>query len=165
MVVVIDSSVPHRVARLQPVWRKCITTTIRPVSTIVLIGLSETNTIGYYRNAYPEWWKAFHADAPQDQWFGKTWEPLLPRAAYTRSASDNRAYHTNYRALGAKFPHTVTGGLAKPGKDYYEALAWTPFGDEYLLAFTKAAVQGENLGKNAHGVPDLLAVSFSSHDY
>src|SRR5262245_35339861 len=48
MVVVIDSSVPRRVARLQPVWRKCMTTTIRPVSTMVLIGLSETNTIGYY---------------------------------------------------------------------------------------------------------------------
>src|SRR5262245_18174737 len=48
MVVVIDSSVPGRVARLQPVWRKCMTTTRRPVSTMVLIGLSETNTIGYY---------------------------------------------------------------------------------------------------------------------
>src|SRR5215510_6814661 len=48
MVVVIDSSVPLRVARLQPVWRKCMTTTIRPVSTMVLIGLYETNTIGYY---------------------------------------------------------------------------------------------------------------------
>src|SRR5262244_2795015 len=48
MVVVMDSSVPRRVARLQPVWRKCMTTTIRPVSTMVLIGLSETNTIGYY---------------------------------------------------------------------------------------------------------------------
>jgi len=122
-------------------------------------------TSTYYRNAYPEWWQRFHTDAPQDRWFGTTWEPILPRAAYTRSASDDRSYHTNYRALGAKFPHTVTGGLTKPGKEYYEALAWTPFGDEYLLAFTKAAVQGENLGKNATGVPDLLAVSFSSHDY
>src|SRR5215831_3324269 len=48
MVVVIDSSVPRRVARLQSVWRKCMTTTIRPVSTMILIGLSETNTIGYH---------------------------------------------------------------------------------------------------------------------
>jgi hypothetical protein len=39
MVVVIDSSVPRRVARFQPVWRKYMTTTIRPVSTIVLTGL------------------------------------------------------------------------------------------------------------------------------
>lgn len=122
-------------------------------------------TSTYYRNAYPEWWQRFHAEVPQDKWFGKAWEPILPRAAYARSASDDLAYHSDYRALGTKFPHTVTGGLAKPGKDYYEALAWTPFGDEYLLAFTKAAVQGEHLGKNKNGVPDLLAVSFSSHDY
>src|SRR5262249_8738259 len=53
MVVVIDSSVPRRVARLQPVWRKCMTTTRRPVSTMVLIGLSETNTIGHY-SRHPE---------------------------------------------------------------------------------------------------------------
>src|SRR4029453_3971572 len=48
MVVVIDSSVPRRVARFQPVWRKCMTTTIRLVRTMILIGLYETNTIGYY---------------------------------------------------------------------------------------------------------------------
>src|SRR5262245_24993428 len=28
-------------------WRKCMLMTIRPVSTIKFIGLSETNTIGY----------------------------------------------------------------------------------------------------------------------
>lgn len=122
-------------------------------------------TSTYYRSEYPEWWKRFHADAPQDKWFGKTWEPMLPRTAYARSASDDRPYHTNFRGLGTKFPHTVTGGLSKPGKEYYDALTWTPFGDEYLLAFTKAAVRGESLGKNGNEVPDVLAVSFSSHDY
>src|SRR6516164_8082743 len=48
MVVVIDSSVPGRVAHLLPAWRKYVTMTRRPTSTIVLIGLSETNTIGSY---------------------------------------------------------------------------------------------------------------------
>ena len=86
-------------------------------------------TSTYYRNEYPEWWKRFHAGAPQDQWFGKRWEPMLPRAAYARSASDDRPYHTDFRKLGTKFPHTVTGGLPRPGKEYYEALTWTPFGD------------------------------------
>src|SRR6266446_6882394 len=47
--VVIDSSVPGRVARFLPAWRKCMTMTIRLASTIVFIGLQETNTIGYYR--------------------------------------------------------------------------------------------------------------------
>src|SRR2546427_12306131 len=47
--VVIDSSVPGRVARFLPAWRKCMTMTIGPACTIVFVGLSETNTIGYYR--------------------------------------------------------------------------------------------------------------------
>ena len=36
MVVVIDSSVPGRVARFLPAWRKYMPMTIRPASTIVL---------------------------------------------------------------------------------------------------------------------------------
>src|SRR5262245_112712 len=46
--VIMGSSVPRRVARLQPAWRKCMPMTRRPASTIVFIGLSATNTIGYY---------------------------------------------------------------------------------------------------------------------
>src|SRR5262249_59583021 len=46
------SSVPRRVACFQPAWRKCMPMTIRPASTTVYVGLSETNTIGYYEVAY-----------------------------------------------------------------------------------------------------------------
>ena len=122
-------------------------------------------TSTYYMKEYPGWWKTFHAGKPQDKWFGKEWVPLLPKEAYARSAPDGRPYHTNYKGLGTKFPHKVAGGLDKPGPDYYAAMVWTPFGNDYTLEFTKAAVQGENIGKNPNGVPDVLAVSFSSQDY
>src|SRR5215470_8141877 len=46
--VIMGSSVPGKVWRFRPVWRKYMTITIRPVSTRESIGLSETNTIGYY---------------------------------------------------------------------------------------------------------------------
>src|SRR5215831_13705770 len=46
--VIMGSSVPRWVARFQPAWRKCMPMTTRPASTIVLIGLQATNTIGYY---------------------------------------------------------------------------------------------------------------------
>src|SRR5262249_38063923 len=36
--VIMSSSVPRRVARFQPAWRKCMPMTIRPASTIVFIG-------------------------------------------------------------------------------------------------------------------------------
>src|SRR2546427_12725670 len=50
MVVVIDSSAPGRVARFRPAWRKCMAMTIRSTSTIGVIGLQATNTIGYIGN-------------------------------------------------------------------------------------------------------------------
>src|SRR5712691_4301598 len=39
MVVSIDSSVPGRVAHFRPAWRKCMTMTIGPSSTIAFVGL------------------------------------------------------------------------------------------------------------------------------
>src|SRR5262244_1690826 len=47
--VIMGSSVPGRVSRCRPAWRKYMISTIRLVSTIIFIGLSETNTIGYER--------------------------------------------------------------------------------------------------------------------
>jgi hypothetical protein len=122
-------------------------------------------TSSYYRTNYPDWWQRFHTGHPQEAWAGKAWVPLLPRAAYARSAPEDRPAHADPGGFGTKFPFVLNGDLAKPGRAYYEALTATPFGDEYLLAFAKAAVQGERLGKNPAGVPDLLAVSFSTHDY
>src|SRR5262249_27476676 len=90
MVVLIDSSVPRRVARFQPVWRKCISTTRRPVSTIILIGLQETNTIGYYRAALTQLGEAYYK-----QWslvdinVEQTWETK------TRSKSKGRVAQFN----------------------------------------------------------------------
>src|SRR5712691_8648364 len=46
-----ESSVPGRVTRFRAAWRKCMTRTMRPASTIVFISLQETNTIGYYERA------------------------------------------------------------------------------------------------------------------
>ena len=42
---------------------------------------------------------------------------------------------------------------------------WTPFGDLLTLDFAKAAIEGENLGNNPSGAPDILAISWTSHDY
>src|SRR6185437_9480485 len=44
-------------------------------------------------------------------------------------------------------------------------MMWTPFGDLLTLDFVKAAIEGEDLGNNSAGVPDILAISWTSHDY
>jgi len=119
----------------------------------------------YYMPDHPQWWKAFYADKPQDKYFGKQWELLLPEDQYARSAPDGMVWSTEYKGLGRSFPHPIGGGANEPGPAYYDAMIWTPFGDDLMLDFVKAAIDGEGLGRNPAGVPDLLALSWTSHDY
>jgi predicted AlkP superfamily pyrophosphatase or phosphodiesterase len=122
-------------------------------------------TSDYYMEDYPGWWKAFYANRPQDKYFGQTWSLLLPEEAYARSTADDRPWTTKAKALGTRFPHATVGGAAQPDKAYYDAMMWTPLGDLLTLDFAKAAIEGENLGNNPAGVPDILAISWTSHDY
>ena len=63
----------------------------------------------------------------------------------------------SYKELGTRFPHAIVGGAKEPGKAYYDAMMWSPFGDLLTFDFVKAAIEGENLGNNPAGVPDILA--------
>jgi len=122
-------------------------------------------TSDYYMEAYPAWWTAFYADKPQDKYFGQQWTLLLEEAAYERSAPDARPWSTDRKGLGTKLPHPVGGSAEKPDKTYYDVMMWTPYGDQLTLDFVKAAIEGEKLGANPAGVPDILAISWTSHDY
>ena len=57
------------------------------------------------------------------------------------------------------FDHTVT--LSKT--EGYENIMPTPYGNQLLLEFALAALEGEHLGQGPQ--PDVLCVSFSSVDY
>jgi hypothetical protein len=67
--------------------------------------------------------------------------------------------------MGNRFPFALPGDPGKPDAAYYGALIRTPYGDEATLDFARAAIEGEDLGRNPAGVPDLLGVSLSTHDY
>jgi predicted AlkP superfamily pyrophosphatase or phosphodiesterase len=114
----------------------------------------------YYMKEHPRWWTSFYASRPQDRWLGKSWTLALSEPAYARSISDPQAWFPNYRGMGNRFPFALPSGAA-----HYGALMGTPYGDEATLEFARAAIEGENLGGNAPGVPDLLGVSLSTHDY
>jgi predicted AlkP superfamily pyrophosphatase or phosphodiesterase len=122
-------------------------------------------TSDYYMSDYPAWWKAFYADNPQDRYFRQTWTPLLQESAYARSAPDDRPWSVNYKGLGTRFPFASAGNAQEPNPAYYDRAMWTPFGDRLTLDFAKAAIEGESLGNNPAGVPDILAISWTSHDY
>ena len=38
-------------------------------------------TSDYYMPDYPQWWKDFYKDKPQDKYFGQSWTPLLPECS------------------------------------------------------------------------------------
>lgn len=118
----------------------------------------------YYMKAHPDWHARYYAGQPQDKWFGETWSPSLPDAAYARSSPANQPWHGDLSGMGRSFPFKLARGT-KPDAAYYAALMRTPFGDEATLDFAKAAIEGERLGRNPAGVPDLLGISLSTHDY
>jgi predicted AlkP superfamily pyrophosphatase or phosphodiesterase len=115
----------------------------------------------YYMKAHPAWHDAYYAKKPQDKWMGQAWTPLLPEAAYARSVPEGQPWYRAFVGGATKFPYP----LPTDPKAYYTQLIRTPFGDEATLDFARAAIEGENLGRNPAGVPDLLGVSLSTHDY
>ncbi len=116
----------------------------------------------YYMPAHPAWVTAFNAARPADAFFHKTWAPLLPDSAYTRSVPDGQPWQVP-SGNGNKLPTTLAAGQDKPGPDFYGSILPSPFGDELTLQFARAAIEGEDLGTDAK--PDILSVSLSSHDY
>jgi predicted AlkP superfamily pyrophosphatase or phosphodiesterase len=114
----------------------------------------------YYMKEHPRWWQEFYTGRPQDRWQGKSWTLLLSESAYARSIPDGEPWFLNYRGMGNRFPFVLP-----PGGVYYGALLRTPYGDVATLDFARAAIEGENLGRNTAGVTDILGISLSTHDY
>lgn len=120
----------------------------------------------YYMDAHPPWWEKYYAGNPQDAWFHKTWAPLLPAEAYARSLPDGQSWATSYKQIMPKrFPMKYGFGEQKPGAEYYGTLLFGPYGDIATAQFSLELIKAEKLGRNPSGVPDILGVSFSSHDY
>jgi Type I phosphodiesterase / nucleotide pyrophosphatase len=121
-------------------------------------------TSSYCRDTLPDWVQEFNDSRLIDSWFNKPWERSRPDLDYGKLAGpDDVAGEGTGVKEGRTFPHPLNGGLTKAGRNYYEALVTSPFGNELILAFAKKAISAEQLGK--HAVPDLLSVSFSSNDY
>jgi predicted AlkP superfamily pyrophosphatase or phosphodiesterase len=112
-------------------------------------------TSSYYMSALPAWTKEFNASG----WIAKNlpteWTKLLPENVYERFGPDDMPGEP-LRQGTRTFPHAIT-----PGKEIGQ-LFGTPWGNDYLLDFATAAIQGERLGKR--GTVDLLCVSLSTTD-
>ena len=110
----------------------------------------------HYMPAHPAWVNAFNQQKPADAYLGRTWQPLLPDAAYQRSLPDLQTWY----APGGALPKTLA---TTPDAKFYTSLLPSPYADEMTVAFARAAIAGEQLG--ADDAPDILSVSLSGHDY
>lgn len=119
----------------------------------------------YYFNQLPAWVTAFNNSNPVDKYFGHKWERLLPESEYIKRAGPDSPTLEKVTASGDTnaFPHTITGGAAKPGTNFYTHLDHSPFTNDILLAFAQQAIINEQLG--ADDDTDVLSVSFSASDY
>ena len=112
-----------------------------------------------YAAEAPPWLVELARTRPASRFFGQTWEPL-DAAALARATGipDDAAGEGSVHGLGVAFPHSLAAS-DRPER----AILHTPFADELVMDAALAAIPA--LGLGADGVPDLLAVSFSAHDY
>lgn len=111
----------------------------------------------------PRWLSEWNALEKVDAFFGKSWELSVPPEALKRLWTPENASADPSPGLGTKFPHPLTGGVEKPGPEFYNAFTDTPFANRYTLDTAEEIVRQEKLGQDA--IPDLLAINLSSNDY
>ncbi|MDP5092875.1 MAG: alkaline phosphatase family protein, partial [Polaribacter sp.] len=119
-------------------------------------------TSSFYRNDLPTWVTDFNKLQKAAYYTSKPWNTLYDIKTYTNSTADNSIFEGVF--TGEKlpvFPHDIPNLKKENGN--LSIISETPFGNSLTLDFAKAAIIGENLGKNKD--TDFLAVSFSSTDY
>jgi predicted AlkP superfamily pyrophosphatase or phosphodiesterase len=128
------------------------------------IGQFVTST--FFRDRPHAWVTEFNRTHAADRWFDTPWTKFRTDFDYARFSGpdDIAAEGTGVaKKQGRVFPHPMNSGLAKPGKDYWDTVVTSPFGNELLLEFAIRALEAEDLGHNEG--PDFLSISFSSNDY
>ncbi|MEJ7682592.1 MAG: alkaline phosphatase PafA [Segetibacter sp.] len=117
-------------------------------------------TSTYYMKELPIWLKQFNDRRLVDQYLKQDWNTLYPISTYVQSSQDNNKYEGKFAdQVAPTFPVKLSAIATKN----FDLVRSTPFGNTMTLDLAKAAVENENLGKNA--VTDFLAVSCSSTDY
>jgi predicted AlkP superfamily pyrophosphatase or phosphodiesterase len=115
----------------------------------------------YLKDKLPDWVQKFNQQKLPDKYLSQVWTPVFPIEQYQESGPDESPYEIRFRSLPrSTFPYDLKE-LRKTNGDL--ALLWfTPFGNDYIAEFAKAALTAEKLGTG--DVTDFLAVSFSATD-
>lgn len=118
-------------------------------------------TSTYYMEKMPEWVDRFHALQLADKYLSGSWYTLHPIGTYEESGPDSSPYEQRFAGeTKSSFPYILTDLRKTNGN--FELLPNTPFSNDYLTEFAKAAMDGEKLG--ADQWTDFLSVSYSAPD-
>jgi predicted AlkP superfamily pyrophosphatase or phosphodiesterase len=114
----------------------------------------------YYMPKLPGWVQEFNNRKLADLYLSQTWNLSLPESDYLINQPDESKYEKDLFDEGkTSFPHSFN---KLNEADRYEKIRATPFGNQLVAEFAKAALINEELGKGAE--TDFLAISFSSTD-
>ncbi|MEZ2415219.1 alkaline phosphatase PafA [Muriicola sp. E247] len=115
----------------------------------------------YYMDELPRWVKNFNSSDVVEK-YKKPWTTLKSISTYLESGADNNMYEGMFAGETAPvFPHDLPAIWENNGQ--FDLLRGTAYGNSLTTDFALAAIDGEDLGKDA--IPDFLAVSYSSTDY
>ncbi len=115
----------------------------------------------FYIKSLPKWVEEFNSQKLADKYMSKDWELSLPMKDYQIAMPDQSNYEKDVFDEGkTTFPHSFNNVKEK---NKYTALENTPYGNQILLDFAKAALKSEEMGKGKY--TDFLAISFSSTDF
>ena len=118
-------------------------------------------TSRWYADSLPGWMAAFNARRLAATYLKGTWDLLLPCERYHQALPDDNPYEIPLSgASAATLPQdlaVLSGNGANTG-----LIGYVPAGNTLLTDAALAAVEGEDMGRDA--ITDLLAVSYSSPD-
>jgi predicted AlkP superfamily pyrophosphatase or phosphodiesterase len=126
------------------------------------------HTSPYYRPDPHSWVNAFNKGKPADRWLGKNWDRFKPDLDYVKySGPDDFPTEGTGYLQGQTFPHPFQYGKSKKKdanvQNYYDAVTYSPMGNELLFEFARTMIDTEKLGQQ--DTIDLLCISFTSNDY
>ncbi|MCC6600346.1 MAG: alkaline phosphatase family protein [Crocinitomicaceae bacterium] len=119
-------------------------------------------TSSWYMKELPGWVTYFNARKKPDEYLSQDWYPLLDESFYDESSADNNAFEQPFKGtIRPVFPYRLSDLKAQNGR--YDLLKSVPFGNTLTIDFAKAAIEGEEMGRDEY--TDMLCLSFSATDY
>ena len=124
-------------------------------------------TSEYYASELPDWVRDFDAPGRVASYWSVGWDRIGPEAAYVDLTRED-AWDVEGEGGPFTFPYVFEemypdGSADDPGPAFRDDFRHTPYADELVLQFARAAVEAEGMGTD--DVPDLLLIGASAADY